>query len=165
MAKIISLRVWATPLTIASFFLTSATGVLMFFEWNRGLIAVVHEWFSWVFIMAAVAHTALHFRAFKNHLGSRWGRASVAVFTVVLGASFFSWGVITGHQILRPVEQALIDARVSILADLTKTTPDALLRRLKAHGIAATSSQSVRELSSKYGVSEVRLLSIVFQRD
>ncbi len=160
-ARIVPLRGWATPLTIASFLLMSATGILMFFERNEGLIAVVHETFSWVFLASAVAHTAVHIRACKNHLGSLWGKVSIAACAVVLAASFSSWGVITGHQILKPVKQALINARVSTLADLTGTTPDALLRRLEAHA----SCQSVRELSGKYGVSEVRLLSIVFQRD
>lgn len=165
MARMIPLRTWATPLTIGSFVLTSATGVLMFFEWDRGLIAVVHECFSWLFLVAAVAHSALHIHAFKNHLRSGWGKTSAAAFAVVLGASFFSWGVITGHQIVRPVEQALIDAPISTLASLTRTTPDALVRRLKAHGILATSQQSVREVCGEYGVSEVRLLAIVFRPD
>jgi hypothetical protein len=29
-----ALRTWSTPLTIGPFFLMSATGVLMFFEWE-----------------------------------------------------------------------------------------------------------------------------------
>ncbi|MGE5489046.1 MAG: DUF4405 domain-containing protein [bacterium] len=162
-ARAVPLRAWATPLTIASFFLISATGILMFFDRNEGLIAPVHEAFSWVFLAASAAHTALHFRAFRNHLRSWWGKATIGACAVLLAASFSSWGVVTGHQILKPVRQALIHARVSTLADLTGTTPEMLLRRLEAHGIAATSGHSVRELSAKYGVSEVHLLSIVFQ--
>lgn len=162
MFKKIPLRTWATPLTISSFFLTSATGVLMFFELDRGIIPGVHEWFSWLFLVGAAGHTVVHIRAFKNHLRSHWGWASAATFTLVLAASFFSWGMTTGHRLQRPVEQALIDAPMSTLASLTHTTPDAVVRRLKAHGIIATGQQSVRELSGKFGVSEIRLLGIVF---
>jgi hypothetical protein len=134
MSRMIPLRTWATPLTIGAFFLMSATGVLMFFEWERGLTAVVHQWFSWLFLAGAGGHIAANVRPFKNHLKSRWGKASVAVFVVVLSA----------------------------LASVTHTAPDALVRRLKAHGFIATSQQSVHDLSGQYGVSEHGLLAIVF---
>lgn len=43
MSEGISLRTWATPLTVGAFLLMAATGVLMFFGYDRGLTAVVHE--------------------------------------------------------------------------------------------------------------------------
>jgi len=158
----IPLHIWATPLTIGAFFLMSTTGVLMFFDWNPGLTTVVHQWFSWLFLAAAAGHIAVNVRPFKNHLKSRWGKASLATFMFVLAASFFSWGLMSGPQLLRPVEQALVDAPLSTLASLTRTTPDALMRRLKAHGISATDQQSVHELSRESGVDKHRLLAIVF---
>jgi hypothetical protein len=162
MPKMIPLRTWATPMTIGVFFLMSATGVLMFFEWERGLTTVVHQWFSWLFLAGAGGHIAANVRPFKNHLKSRWGKASVAAFMVVLVASFFSWGLITGPQLARPIERALVDAPLSALAAVTRTAPEALMRRLKAHGIVATSQQSIRDLSGEHGVREDRLLAIVF---
>lgn len=158
----IPLRTWATPVTIGAFFLTSATGVLMFFELERGLMTVAHQWLSWLLLAGVGGHIAVNIRPFKKHLKSRWGEASVAAFVVVLAASFFSWGLVTGPQLLRPVEQALVDAPMSALASLTRTSPDALLSRLKAHGIIATGRQSVRDLSGEHGISEHRLLAIVF---
>jgi hypothetical protein len=74
----------------------SATGVLMFFEWDRGLTTVVHQWFSWLFLAGAGGHIATNLRPLKNHLKSRWGKASLAAFAVVSAASLFSWGYITG---------------------------------------------------------------------
>ena len=97
------MRTWATPLTIGSFVLMAATGVLMFFEWERGLAAVVHKWFSMLFLAAAGGHIAANLRPFKNHLKSHCGQASIAVFMVVLAASFFSWGIITGPELKRPI--------------------------------------------------------------
>jgi hypothetical protein len=92
MPKMILSRTWATTLTIGSFILMSATGVLMFFEWNPGPTTVVHQWFSWFFLVGAGGHIAANLRPFKNHLKSRWGKASVAVFTAVFAASLFCWG-------------------------------------------------------------------------
>jgi hypothetical protein len=56
----------------------------------------------------------------------------------------------------------LVDAPLSALASITRSTPDALLLRLKANEIDATSQQSVHDLSAQYGISENRLLGIVF---
>lgn len=158
----IPLRTWATPLTIGAFVLMAGTGVAMFFEWNHGLTTVVHQWFSWLFLAGAGGHIAANFRPLKNHLKFRWGKASVALFACVLVASFFSWGRITGPQLKGPIEQALVDAPLWALAGTTHTEPEALVARLKAHGIAANQAQSVRELSNRNGVGENRLLAIVF---
>jgi hypothetical protein len=156
------LRNWATPLTISSFILMSVTGVLMFFEWDQGLIVVVHQWFSWLFILGVVGHVIANIRLFKNNLTSRWGKASVLAFTLVLAASFFSWGLITGPQLKRPIEQALVEAPLSALAMVTHTVPDVLMHRLKAHGIDANGKQSIRDLVIMHDLDENRLLEIVF---
>lgn len=71
MAKPMGLRRWATPLIIGSFVLMAGTGVLMFFEYEGGLITVVHQWFSWIFLLGAGAHIAINLRPFQNHLRSR----------------------------------------------------------------------------------------------
>ena len=158
----IPVRKWATPLTIGAFFLMAGTGVLMFFEWDGGLTAVVHQWFSWLFLAGAGGHIVANFRPLKSHLKSGWGKASVGTLMVVFAASFISWGIITGPQLEGPIEQSLVDAPLSVLAGVTHTVPDALLLRLKAHGITATSQQSIGEVSRESGESENRLLGIVF---
>jgi hypothetical protein len=162
MTETLPLRTWATPLTIGSFVLMAVSGVLMFFHGDTGLIAGAHQWFSWFFLLGVGAHVTVNFRPFKRHLGSRWGRASMAVFAVALAASVFSWGVVTGHQLEGPIMQALVDAPLSSLADVTHIAPDALLAKLQAHGITATAGQSIHELATAHGVSPGRLLGFVF---
>jgi hypothetical protein len=126
MIEMIRLRTWATPLTIGGFILMSATGVLMFFGWDRSLTAEAHKWFSLLFLTGVGGHIAANIRPFLNHLKSRWGKTSVATIAIVLAASFFSWGIITGPQLVRPVKQALVDAPLSALAGVTHTMPNAL---------------------------------------
>ncbi|MDQ7248143.1 DUF4405 domain-containing protein [Dongia sedimenti] len=162
MPKTASLRRWATPLTIGAFLLMAVTGVVMFFEADHGLTTVVHQWFSWIFILGAGGHIAANSRPFVNYLKTRGGQASVAACLLVLAASFFSWGLVTGPQLERPIEQSLIEAPLSALAPLTGTTAEALLARLKAEGIAANAGQSVRDLARATGIGENRLLGIVF---
>lgn len=162
MVKSLSLRTWSTPLTIGAFILMAVTGVLMFFEWNPGLVTVVHQWFSWIFLLGTGGHIAANFRPFRKHLSSTWGKSSVTVCALVLAASFFSWGLVTGPQLERPIEEALVDAPLFALAGTIRADPDALLGRLKARGIPATSQQSIRELSIAHGVGENELLGMVF---
>ncbi|HJR21697.1 MAG TPA: hypothetical protein VJ822_08760 [Dongiaceae bacterium] len=45
---------------------------------------------------------------------------------------------------------------------MTGAAPDDVVRKLKAHGIVATSAQSIRDLSVRSGEGENRLLGIVF---
>jgi len=162
MPKAASLRRWATPLTIGAFPLMTVTGIVMFFEADHGLTTVVHQWFSWIFVIGAGGHIAANVRPFINHLKTRGGQAYLAVFAAVLALSFFSWGLITGPQLERPIEETLVDAPLSALAELTRTTPDALLQKLKAEGITAHPGQSVRDLAMVTGAGENRLLGIVF---
>ncbi|MCF8480525.1 MAG: hypothetical protein K9H25_08850 [Rhodospirillum sp.] len=162
MFKAPSPRTWSTPLTIGSFILMSTTGLLMFFEWDLGLTTVVHQWFSWFFLIGAGGHIAANIRPFKTHLRSGWGKGSVVAFMLILAASSFSWGFITGPRLERPIEEALVDAPLFALANTIRIDPDALLLRLKAHGINAAAQQSIRELSAKHGAGENGLLAIVF---
>jgi hypothetical protein len=162
MSDRIPLRTWATPLVIGAFLLMAVTGVLMFFGYDRGLTAVVHEWFSWAFLAGAAGHLAANVRSLKTHLKSSWGQVSVSVFGAILAASCFAWGRVTGPQLKRPAENALADAPLAALADLTRTTPDSLVRKLQDHGITASRGQTLRDLSVEYHASENRLLAIVF---
>jgi Domain of unknown function (DUF4405) len=164
MSKSFTLRSWSTPLTIGIFLLMSVTGILMFFEWHVGLVTQVHQWFSWLFLFAAGAHIIANFRPFKNHLNSNWGRTSVTTFAVLLAASLFTWGIVTGTQLIWPVELALVHAPLTKLADLTNTTPDDVVKRMKDQGISVTAHQSVHDIAIAHNVSENRLLGIVFLR-
>lgn len=161
----ITLRSWATPLTIGSFLLMATTGMLMFFEQDPGLTAVAHQWCSWFFLAGAAGHIGANVRPFKNQLQSSLGKASAAFFALVLIASLFSWGLLTGPQIRRPIEQALVDAPISALASVIHTDPDRLIDRLRKHGIVAAPHQTIGELARTQGVGENRLLGIVFLPD
>ena len=155
----ITIRTWATPLTIGAFLLMSVTGVLMFFDVEFGLVTIAHQWLSWLFLFGAVSHVVANLRPFQNHLKSGWGKASVAMFAILLAASMFSWGQITGPQLKQPIIEAIADAPLSALAS---TTPEALIAKMKAKGITATSEQSVREISNAHDIDENRLLGIIF---
>ena len=158
----LSLRTWATPMTIGAFVLMSGTGILMFFGWRGGLTNEAHEWLSWLFLAGVAAHLVVNWRPLTLHLKSRWGRISLAAGLVLLAAVAFPSGIRTGHQLHGLVEQAVIEAPLSTLATLARIAPGELESRLKARGVTATLEQSVRQISEQNDTSEARLLSIVF---
>ena len=158
-----ALRRWSTPLTIGTFILMLVTGVLMFFEQESlGLITVAHQWFSWLFILGIVGHVVSNFISFKTHFKTAWGKTSVALFTLILLASFYSWGMITGPQLERPIERALVEASLSSLALVTNTDTEVLIQKLKAHGIDADGHQSLHDLVVLNNIDENELLGLVF---
>lgn len=162
MARAFPVRTWATPLTIGAFVLMAGTGILMFFGLDQGLTTVIHQWFSWFLLIGAGGHILANIKPLQLHLKSRWGRTSVALFAVVFVASFPSWGRVTGPQLKRPIEQALVDAPLSSLAAMNRMGEGVLVGRLKDHGINASSTQSIRELASVSGIGENRLLGLIF---
>ena len=156
-------RFWATPLTISAFVLMSVTGVLMFFEQSSlGLITIVHQWFSWLFLLGVAGHITANIVPLKSHLKTAWGKVSLLLFTLILAGSFYSWGLITGPQLERPIEFALVKAPLSTLALITKTDSDALLQKLQNQGITASADQSIYDLVIQNHIDENKLLGIIF---
>jgi len=162
MPRPITIRTWATPLTIGSFLLMAATGLLLFFEWNTGLTTVAHQWFSWFFLIGVAGHIATNVRPLRNHLRSAWGRASVAVFATVFIASVFSWGQITGPQLERPIMEALVDAPLSALAAMTHRESETLVRMLEANGLTAATHENLYSVAERNGIGVNRLLGMIF---
>lgn len=161
-ARPFTMRTWSAPLTIGSFILMSVTGVLMFFDIVPGYVSFAHEWFSWAFVIGAVAHVAVNFKPFTKHLRSNWGRANVAIFSVIVMVSMYSFGRITAPQLKWPISNALIDAPLSALADITRADHAEMLEKLKAHGITATLEQNIKELALQNRVDEFHVLGLVF---
>ena len=164
--KLPTVRNWATPLVTAAFILMMCTGVMMFFELESfGVITVVHQWFSWILLLGVAGHITANFKPLKKHLKTSWGIYSVLLFLTIFGLSLFSWGIVTGPQLERPIELALVDAPLSALADVVGISPNVLMEKFRIQGIEASATQSIREVVMLTGIDENDLLGIVFLAD
>jgi len=159
----IPVRKWATPLTIGAFFLMTATGILMFFDIDRGIISGAHEWLSWLFLIGVAGHVKANFRPFTNSIKSGWGRTSICVFGLVLVASFFTWGARTGGQFLDAIRNGLVSVPLTTLAVMTRSKSDVLEQRLLAHGIVARKEQTIRDIVGDSPRKQLQVLEVVFQ--
>ncbi|MCA9613816.1 MAG: DUF4405 domain-containing protein, partial [Myxococcales bacterium] len=128
-------REWVTPLTGGAFLLVAVTGVLMFFHVDRGLNKVAHEWLGWVLVAAVALHVVTNARALGKHLKTRRGQALVAVFVVLLGASFYSppREGDGGPPFVAPVA-ALAGAPMATLAEVAGLSEDEVRARLRNAG-------------------------------
>lgn len=153
-------RDWITPLTIGSFLLVAVTGVLMFFHIGSGLNKAAHEWLSWVFLVSIGLHIVMNMQAFKKPFLSTKGRLLMAVFALVLGATFIPLSGVEKEPPYVSSVRALAGAPLSTVAEIARIDEAELQRRLQAGGWAMQSSkQSVQDLVGSDVRKQVHVLA------
>ena len=140
----LSLRTWATPLTIGLFAIMGVTGLLMFFEAETGFNKLLHEWAGLVMATAVTLHVVVNWAPFKRYLGSsNLARAIIAACVLALAASFTPQpDKGSGGRPIARIYQTVLNAPLSNVAALRGETPDELIARLKAAGFEVQDSQT-----------------------
>lgn len=157
-----TLREWATPLTIGSFLLIAVTGVLMFFHLDTGLNKLAHEWLGWGLLAAVGVHAAVNINAFKRYFSRPGTLAVIGGCLVLLAASFVSPPGQAGKPPHILAIQAVLDAPIETTARLAGKDTQAVLADLRAAGILADATQSLRAAGGKTREEQMRALGIVF---
>lgn len=68
---------WISPFMACSFLIIAVSGILMFFHVKTGALIILHEWIGLFFIVAAVLHIVLNWRAFLSYLMDRKAAVSI----------------------------------------------------------------------------------------
>ncbi len=63
----LTLREWATPLTIGSFIISAVTGIVIFFHIRIGLVRPAHEWLSWFLVLGVILHVITNWTSIKRY--------------------------------------------------------------------------------------------------
>ncbi len=156
------LRAYATPLTIGTFLIMGATGILLFFHTNTTLNKVVHEYVGLVMVAAVILHVVLNWRAFQTYFKRPVALTLMGASAVMLAASFVSLGEETGGT--RPdmvVLQMVSSASLTDLAPIMGTDAADLVARLAEQGVTATPDQNLIDLSNGDMRGAITLLSAV----
>ena len=160
-----TLRSWATPLTIGSTVIVTVTGLLLFFHTAPGLTRPAHEWIGWIMAVAVVAHVILNFRAFKGYF-----RRPVAV--GILGASALVMGLSLvdlapagprGGSPMAAVMGAMSRAPVETVIALSGHDTEDGLALLAAAGIPAQGGQSMSEITGGDQGVQGQVIAALFQ--
>jgi len=193
-----SWRAFASVLTGVSFLGMAFTGVILFVvppgriaNWTGWTILGLtkhqwiglHDWFSIIFIVGAVVHTYLNWKALVSYFKSKlskafamrteWALAVVVCAVVCVGMLYevrpFSSLLVWNESIKRsydsPTREVPIHAELLTLAELAEQVDaadlDTMLSNLKAHGIVVGSAQAVvGELAEAHNMTPVQLYSI-----
>ena len=157
-----TLRDWATPLTIGSFMVLAVTGVLMFFHLDAGLNKLAHEWLSWAMLAAVGLHVAMHAKSFKRYFTRPATLAVIGVFAALLAASFITPSGPSARPPHVLAAQAILDAPLERVAALNDADVAALIGRLRAAGIAADARQTLRQAAGPQRDRQMKALATVF---
>lgn len=141
-----TLRDWATPLTIGSFTLIAVTGILMFFHLDTGLNKEAHEWLSWALLAGVALHASANFLAFKRYFQRRTALVLMGAFVLILGLSFLPLsGKEDGKPLRIKANDALLSAPISLVAQVAGKDVQTVVAQLKAAGITVTAEQNLRQ--------------------
>lgn len=157
-----TLRSWATPLTVAAFLLISVTGILLFFHLETGLSKAAHEWLGWFLVVGVAAHLWLNWRAFTTYFKRPAAMAIMGAGGLALVASLLVPAGEGGAVPVRQVLGSLTKAPIATLAVLAGKDEASLLASLTADHPDATAEQSLTDLSDGNPEAAIGLLSKVY---
>lgn len=132
---------FATPLTTGLFVVSAVSGAALFFHWASGAFHEMHEWLSMVLLAPFVLHVWKNWRSLLGY--ARRGTLAVPLLASLVVALPFAYSGLAGGGRGNPafrVMSAMTQARLTDLAPVLKTTPDALLAALKQQGYQARSA-------------------------
>ncbi|REF89119.1 hypothetical protein DES32_0334 [Methylovirgula ligni] len=133
---------FATPLITGFFVVSAVSGVALFFHWVPGAFHAMHVWLSMVLLLPFLLHIWKNWRPLLAY--AKRGTLVVPLLAclavaVPFAVSGLSGGGRGGNPAFRTVA-LMTQARISEVAPVLKTTPDALLAALKQRGYQARSA-------------------------
>lgn len=157
-----TLRTWATPLTIGAFLLISVTGLLMFFHLETSLGKLAHEWLGWVLVLAVGSHLWLNWRAFSTYF-----RRPVAVAIMATAAAVLALSLVipVGGRASVPVRQvlaSLTQVPISTLASLAGKEDAVLVAALAADHPGVRADQSLSDLAGGDTAAAIGMLAAIY---
>lgn len=162
--RAVALREWATPLALGAFFLSAATGLVIFFGYPVGMNKFAHEWLGWALVAGVVLHAGLHWGALKRHLGRPLGQGLVGLFVILFGLSFLPKPEDPNHK-YSPyflASEAMLDAPLSLAVQVAKTDLDLVLTRLRAAGFDPAPDKTLRQIGGALRADRTKALGITF---
>ena len=165
-----NLRSWATPITIGSFLISALSGVILFFHWNIGMMKPAHEYLSWFLILGVAMHLVINWRPMLNYFKKPIPLAVIGLFIVLTALSFFTLGDgnVNGggkhNKMGVKTTELLKSAPITMIAQLSKVTPDTLTQRLEAEGIVVLSiDQTVINIAKSNNLNTQQVLSVLIK--
>ncbi len=130
-----TIKSWATPLAVGAFTISAITGLLIFFDFEIGLVEPVHKWLSWLLVSAVTLHVVANWKQLSGYFSKKPAIAIIGTALIVTIASVLP---IFGEREENPgkiAAYALASSSLETVAQVIKTTPAALVEQLGKKGI------------------------------
>jgi hypothetical protein len=156
-------KTWAGPLTIGSFVVVAATGVLMFFHWNVGTVKLAHQWLGWLCIIGVAGHLLVNWKPFLGYFRKPAGVGIMAAMCLVGAMSLLPVGGSSRRPPFMEVQSALERSSLNVVAQVARCSPQAATDKLKSQGIRVhRESQTISEIASENNRRSTEILMCVF---
>lgn len=165
----LSVRDVTTVATIGTFIITGVTGLLMFFHLNTGLMKLLHEWGSWAFVAAVLAHSAVHWRCLP-----RLARSPAMLLVLALCAGTVALSAVPiggrslagGPPVIRKVVQKFEQASLQEIAALVKSTPEEIKAQLESAGIQVSDvSMPLAKIAEQNGRPSFEVINLLLEEE
>ncbi|OAN54123.1 hypothetical protein A6A04_12850 [Paramagnetospirillum marisnigri] len=149
---------------MGSFALIAVTGILMFFHLDSGLNKLAHEWLGWGLVAAVGLHAAANLGMFKRYFHQRAALAVMGACLLLLAASFVSPPGDKAKPSHILAVQALLDAPVTVAAQVAGTDAEDAVARLRAAGFNARAELSLRQMAGAGRDEQMKALGVLFKK-
>ncbi len=152
----------ATPLIAAAFIVSASTGLMIFFDFEPGIVEPVHEWMSWVLVSGALLHLLVNWKAFTGYLRRKTGGVFIGGAVVLALLSLYPW-VGEEEDGRKKAVKFLEKASLVTVSGVAGTGLDQLLEKLSGSGIAVRDSRdSIEEIAEQNNMEEKALFGVIF---
>ena len=156
-------RNFATPLIAAAFIVSASTGLMIFFDFEPGIVEPVHEWMSWVLVGGAVLHLIVNWKAFTGYLSKKTGIMLIGTAVVIALLSLYPWGEEEEDGRKKAVK-SLEKASLVTISGVVDTGVDQLLTKLSRNGITVRDSEdTLEEIAEQNNIDEKALFGVIFE--
>lgn len=158
-----NIRPWATPLAAGALLISAVTGLLLFFEFEKGLVKPVHEWLGWLLVGGALLHIAANWKAFTGYFSKRLAVVIFGVCALFTAASAMPFPGNDEHEnekrVARASAKALESSSLETVALVAGKGPDELIAALRKEGITVGSpSETIADIAAANGKKGPELL-------
>lgn len=152
---------FATPLITGLFLVSLISGVALFFHWLPGTFHSMHVWLSMVLLIPFVLHVWKNWNSLLGYFKRKtiWVPLAASLVAALPFAVPSLVGASGGGNPAFRMIPLMTQARLADIAPVLKTTPDALVNKLKQAGHKVESAdQSLNAVATASGMPANELL-------
>lgn len=154
------LRDIATSLTTIVFFIVGLSGVMLYFKLFDSQVKELHEILGLAFVVAAVLHVFVNWKAMKNYFSKKIFISFVIVLALISGV-FISNNLSAGENPKGLVLKSMIEAPINSSLQVLNVDYDKAMNKLKNGNITNVDGNSILAIAKANKTSPFKIIAII----